>query len=169
MYVDLLLRWLHILSAIVLVGGTIFMRFAYLPAISSDKQQEFQAAVRSRWAKWVAAASGFLLLSGLFNFARILGSYEIDDSGFPGSVYQMVFGIKFLLAFAVFFLASALAGKRTLAERLRQNEKAWLTLNALLAVTVVCLAGLMKQADRRPKSLEGVPQSEASVWSADPR
>jgi hypothetical protein len=162
-YADLLLRWMHILSAAVLVGGTLFMRFAYLTDSPSKELEQYQALMRSRWAKCVAAASGFLILSGFVNLVRILGDYEIDASQFPGSVYHMVFGIKFLLAFVVFFLASALAGRRNLAQQLRKNEKFWLTINAVLAVAVVCLAGIMKMADRTPKAPASGDSSSAVV------
>lgn len=164
MYVDLILRWMHILSAITLVGGAIFLRLAFYSDDATEEQKQFAAAVRGRWAKVVGAMSGMLMVSGLMNLVRILGGYEIVGDTFPGSVYHMVFGIKFLLAFGVFFLSATLAGKRSLAERLRQNEKKWLTINAVLAVAVVLLAGVMKLADRTPKAEE--PAESAALVSA---
>jgi putative copper export protein len=144
---DLLLRWMHLLSAIVLVGGTIFMRCAYVPA---GPTEPLAAEVRRRWAKLVMATSGLLLLSGLVNFVIIMQRYTISEK-FPGNIYQMVFGIKFLLALAVFFLSSALAGRSAMAQSLRRREAMWLTLNAILAVSVVLLGGIMKLAARSEK------------------
>ena len=150
MIADLVLRWMHILSAVVLVGGTIFQWFVWSPATAGDKADEIAAAVRSRWSKLVMAASGFLLLSGVINFILIVQRYEILKDG-PGSLYHPVFGIKFILAFGVFFLSSALSGRSGLAARLRQKERMWLTVNMALAVIVVCLAGILKLAERSPK------------------
>jgi uncharacterized membrane protein len=152
MLVDLVLRWIHVLAAAVLVGGSIFMRYPYLAALQATQPTAPLAEeVRRRWAILVMASSGLLLLSGLTNFVNILRRYEIADT-FPGSVYQMVFGIKFLLALGVFFLASALAGRSPLAERLRRREVTWLTVNVVLAVAVVLLGGLLKLAPRTEKS-----------------
>ena len=48
-------RWAHMLAAIVLVGGTLFMRFALVPAeLATSGTEEFREAIRQRWAKWVA-------------------------------------------------------------------------------------------------------------------
>jgi len=164
MIADLVLRWMHILSAIALVGGTIFQWFVLSPAIAGDKSNEIAAAMRSRWSKLVMAASGFLLLSGIVNLVLIVQRYEILKEG-PGSLYHPILGIKFLLALSVFFLSSALSGRSALAVRLREREKMWLTINMSLAVIVVCLAGIMKLADRSPKA---AGSAQAEVHSVAP-
>jgi uncharacterized membrane protein len=153
--VELLLRWTHILAAIALAGGTIFRRFALLPAVAelpADARQQLAAGLRSRWSKVVMISSGLLLLTGLVNFMMIVTRFDIPKTAFPGSLYHMLFGIKFLLALVVFVLAALLTGRTALAERLRQNEKFWLSLNMLLAIILVCLGGLLKVAERQPKA-----------------
>ena len=164
MNIDLVLRWMHILGAIVLVGGTIFLRLTYCDSESSSEVEKHRADVRRRWSKMVGATVGLLLLSGIFNIGKIISSYDIDADSFPGSAYHAIFGIKFLLAFVVFFLSSALAGKSGLAEKLRKQEKKWLTINVVLAIAVVLLAGVMKVTNRVPKDREmpGV----SSIWPA---
>jgi len=155
---DLVLRWIHIIGAITLVGGAIVMRFAYLPAMAEQSSPEFASAFRRRMAKLVMMSSGLLLVSGLVNFVLLVKQYEL-----PGP-YHMMFGIKFLLVFAVFFLSAALTGRSKLAEKLRQKEGTWLTINLLLAVTVVCLAGLMKTTDRTPKTSQA-PYADSTIRS----
>ena len=57
----LLLRYMHIFGAIALMGGTIFMRFALLPAVGKldpAVKATLHEQVRSRWSKFVMAASG---------------------------------------------------------------------------------------------------------------
>jgi uncharacterized membrane protein len=137
-------RWLHILAAITAVGGAIFMRMALLPAAATlpEKERERLAEeVRSRWAKWVMAAILFLLISGFYNYFRYHQMYNL-----PGA-YQMLFGIKFLLALAIFFLASVLSGRSEATEFFRSEPRQWLTLNVVLAVALVCISGLLKNMD----------------------
>jgi len=165
MILDLVLRWMHILSAVVLVGGTVFQWVAWAPANDDAKESETAAGVRSRWSKLVMAASGFLLISGLINLVLILNRFEIPKDSFPASVYHPVFGMKFLLAFGVFFLSSVLSGRSALAERFRAKEKMWLTINMSLAVIVVCLAGILKLADRAPKATGSSRSERSSVLS----
>lgn len=154
MALDLILRWLHILGAVVLVGGTIFQWVALAPG-AVGPASDVATAIRARWSKLVMVSSGLLLISGLVNFVFIVQRFDIPKDGFPGSTYHPVFGVKFLLAFGVFFLSSVLSGRSGLAERMRQQERMWLTVNMVLAVLVVLLAGVLKLADRSPKSPVG--------------
>lgn len=143
-WIGIVFRWLHILAAMTAVGGTIFMRMALVPAVgvlADDQRKALHEQVRSRWVKFVMAAILFLLLSGFYNFfrRRNLG-FEADAKW----LYNMVFGIKFLLALVIFFVASALTGRASALERFRKNAKFWLTVNVALMVTVVCLSGVLR-------------------------
>lgn len=163
---DLILRWTHITGAIMLVGSTIFMRTVYVPAkqlSDFEPKPEFTEWLRFAWSRMVLISSGQLLISGLVGFGLLMTRYNIGKEAFPGSAYQMMFGIKFLLAFVVFFLAAALSGRSGLAKKLRQREKFWLTVNMVLAITVVCLGGVMRLADRTEKSTNSLRPPAASV------
>ena len=143
--VNLVSRWLHILAAITAVGGTIFARFVVVPSlepVDAEQRTALHAAMRARWSKLVAAAIGFLLLSGLYNIAYISMEYELPPW------YHPLFGIKFLLAFGIFTLASLLAGKTPAAENLRRHQKMWLNVNIVLAVLVVCISGILRTAEQ---------------------
>jgi uncharacterized membrane protein len=145
---DLVLRWLHILAAITAVGGAVFARFVVFPSLASLPEQDrdaLHAVMRARWSKIVAAAIAFLLVSGLVNFMAIATRYDLPRW------YHPLFGVKFLLALAVFAIASLLAGRSPAAMALRRNAKAWLNLNIVLAVLVVCLSGVLRTADKTPK------------------
>lgn len=149
--IDLALRYLHIFAAIAAVGGTFFARLALLPAmeetLSPDIRSKLHSAIRGRWSKVVAASIAFLLISGLINYIfRISGRFDVPRW------YHPVFGVKFLLALGVFFIASVLSGRSGLAERFRQNARFWLTVNMTLAVLVVALSGALRFATRTPKA-----------------
>jgi putative copper export protein len=155
---ELVLRWIHIIGAITLVGGAVVMRFAYVPAMAEKAAPEFATAFRRRLSKLVMMSSGLLLISGLINFVLLDQQQELAKP------YHMIFGIKFLLVFVVFFLSAALSGRSGLAEKLRQKESTWLTVNLIVALTIVCLAGYMKTIDRTPKTSQ-VPYSNSTSLS----
>ena len=55
----LVLRWLHITSSIILVGGAMYYRFAVLPAIEAlpeGQRDSLSAALRHNWAMLVRIA-----------------------------------------------------------------------------------------------------------------
>lgn len=136
-------RWLHILAAITAVGGTFFMRFALVPSIgvlTDEQRKALHEQVRSRWVKFVMGAILFLLVSGFYNFFRRIHTLPTDYKG----LYHGLFGAKFLLALAIFFIASALMGRAAAFASIRQKAKLWLTVNVILAIVVVCISGVLR-------------------------
>ena len=157
-YVDLLLRWMHILAAIALMGGAIFMRFGLHPALAdlnADAQQALKGGVRRHWAKWVMASSGFLLLSGIVNIVRYTQDKVVDPMP-----YHAIVTVKMLLALVIFFIASTLVGRSANAEKFRQKAVFWLNLNLVLAVIVVCIGGFLRTL-HHPPSPNGTPEKSA--------
>ena len=61
--------------------------------------------MRARWSIIVAAAIGFLLVSGLYNIGMTSIHFRLPRW------YMPVFGVKFLLALVIFTVASLLSGK----------------------------------------------------------
>jgi len=165
MLAGLVLRWIHILAAIALMGGAVFQRFALMPAaaeLPEEAHEQLRQALRGRWSKLVMMTAGLLLLSGLANFGLLVASYTLDKTELPGKLYHMLFGVKFLLALVVLYIASLLSGRSELAQKVRQNARTWLTLNLVLATLVVCLGGFLRQATRTPKSEGTRPVSNAT-------
>jgi len=80
--------------------------------------------------------------------------------------YHPLFGVKFLLAMAIFMIASLLSGKTPAADNLRRNLKLWLNVNIVLAVLVVCISGILRTADRIPK--QPAAESSGPATAADP-
>jgi uncharacterized membrane protein len=157
---SLVSRWLHILAAITAVGGTIFARFVVVPTLDPlepEQRAALHAAMRARWSKIVAAAIGFLLLSGLYNIAIISMEYQVPRW------YHPVFGVKFLAAFVLFLVASLLTGKSPAADNVRRHLRFWLNLNIVLAVLVVCLSGVLRTAEKIPKNPAENPPGEETT------
>jgi len=147
-YLDLVSRWVHVLAAVVLVGGAIFQLCVLLPSarqLPEEAHTALQAQVASRWRKLIMIGVGLLILSGFYNFVRAIIIPKAAGMKLPSS-YHMVIGMKILLAFVVFFLASALSGKSKALENFRTHRKKWLTITVTLAVIVIALAGYAKVA-----------------------
>jgi uncharacterized membrane protein len=116
--VGLASRWLHIASAVTLLGGAIFaMRLLVDPGLSE--------AV-GRTAKIFLAAVGGLLVSGLYNF--------LAKPAFPRG-YHMIFGIKFLLALHVFAVAF-LVGRPDVAGSKRARQLTGLVISGAIIVAL---------------------------------
>ena len=156
---DLVLRWLHILPAIALVGGLIFWRMVYLPASGDGAASEsLNEAVRSRWAKVVMISAALLILSGLYNSATEGNQPAV------AMAYNALLGVKILLALVIFFFASVLAGRSENAAKFRQREPFWLNLNLVLAIALVCIAGFLKvESQKAPKKERDEDQQQSQV------
>ena len=113
-----LLRWAHVLAAIVAMGGLVFARFALLPALSeldASTRDRVHERIRRHWLPWVIGAITLLLASGLANFllfnARVKGEEWAGGQWMRETNYHALFGAKFLMALVAFYLASALVGR----------------------------------------------------------
>jgi uncharacterized membrane protein len=95
--------------------------------------------IRKGFARLVMIAIALLLVSGFYNYLTV----ELPQHK-GQAIYNVTMGIKILLAFAVFFFASALTGKSTAFEGLRKKRKRWLTLNILLALAVIALGAFLR-------------------------
>lgn len=78
-----LIRWLHITSVVILIGGIFYARFA-------------AGAYAERFRKWIWLTVPAILGSGLYNL--------LTKGDLP-SRYHMVFGIKMLLVLHIFAVA----------------------------------------------------------------
>ena len=138
-FLGLLFRWLHIIPMAVLVGGTIFMRLALVPASNENPEvAEFREAVRRRWAKWVGISVLFLLVSGLYNAVTKIMAFELPPT------YHMLVMVKLVLGFVVFFIAARLSGRSEKAQKFREQEMKWLNILCAIMLVLILVAGYMK-------------------------
>ena len=141
MILDVISRFVHIATAITLVGGSVFTWLVLMPAvkaISDEAHQTLAAAVVARWKRIVHVGILLFLVSGFYNFFRALDSHQGD------SLYNALLGTKILLAFVVFFIASALVGRSPKLEPMRQAKAKWLAVMILLATVIVGISGYVK-------------------------
>lgn len=140
---DVLSRWIHVGTAVVLVGGTVFMRFVLMPAANATLQEAEHDALRAnliqRWKKYVMVGITLFLLSGFYNYLVVARPMHKGDG-----LYHALMGTKILISLAVFFLASVLTGRSPKFEGMRQNRAKWLGVLILLAAIIIGIAGLLK-------------------------
>jgi len=156
--VTLVLRWIHIVSAMAAIGGAIFMYVAYVPAsetLEESTRQSLREETRKRWAMFVHGAIGLLLITGGINFVRLAILPKIDPMP-----YHAIFGVKLLLALVVFFMATALVGRSPAFAKVRQNPRSWLAGVVLLGIVIVLLSGVLNQV--RVNGAKATPPAAAA-------
>lgn len=136
--VSLGFRWAHILPGVILAGGILFYRACLVDANRDGVFFEQNENARRRWMMLVGICALFLTLSGCYNFYVKLMEYRL------GGLYHGLFGVKFLLGMASFYLASVLAGRSDQAKRFRQREKYWLNVLTALLVAAIMIGGFLK-------------------------
>lgn len=145
--VPVIARWAHIFAAIITLGGAIFLRFVLLPAAESALDEETHEKLRTAaWRRWqllVHVSIGLLIVSGFYNFIVIMAPAHSGQSQ-----YHMLFGIKFLLAMAVFLLAILLTSRKNYSKRFRDNSRLWLAVLIACSAAVVGISGVMKTMPR---------------------
>ncbi|MDQ1471621.1 MAG: hypothetical protein QOJ99_3101 [Bryobacterales bacterium] len=130
---NILMRILHILSAITLLGGILAWRFGVMPALAilgEETQRTADDAVASTWRPAVLFSVVGLLISGIYNYIRW------RSGGLPPE-YHAVIGVKFLLALHV-LAVSILVIRPANAKRARQ-----LTGVAISGVVIVILSAVL--------------------------
>jgi uncharacterized membrane protein len=129
---NIFMRFLHIVSAITLLGGVLAWRFAAIPAtaaLASETRTKVGDAIAVAWRPFVLSAIAGLLISGIYNF--------LNKTGLTPA-WHAVFGIKILLALHV-FAAAFLAARPENPKRARQ-----LTGVAISGVIIVVLSAVLR-------------------------
>lgn len=135
----ILSRIFHILFATIIGGGLFYLRAVLAPA-GADA---CYAGRRAVWARWVGIATAVLIASGLFNYISYVRDAKGAGDPLP-SAYHMLFGVKFLLALFVFFVAAILAGRTALADKFRASLGSWLNFAWLAVMGIIVIAALMR-------------------------
>jgi uncharacterized membrane protein len=141
-WIAIVSRWTHIGTAIVLVGGTCFLRFVLAPAaaqLSDAEHQKLKGLVMTTWKKFVHVGIVLFLASGFYNYLVVMAPRHVGQK-----LYHPLIGTKILLSLAIFFIASALVGRSKTFEGMRRNSKLWQNILIVLAALVVGISGFAK-------------------------
>jgi uncharacterized membrane protein len=124
-YLSLLMLALHIICAVVLVGGAIAWRFASLPGVQTldpAARAKAENASAMAWRPWVFAAIAGVLITGIYNFIH---------RPVKTPTFHILFGIKMLLVLHV-FAVWGIAAKP-------DNPKRWRQLTGVVASGILIL------------------------------
>lgn len=118
------------------------MKFIMQPAtegLSESEQTTFKERIIKRWRQLVGIAIALLIFSGFYNYLVIgLPQHHGDKR------YHMLMGIKILLAFVVFFIASVLPGRAPVFENMRKHSKLWTSITIVLGLIVIVIASTLR-------------------------
>lgn len=139
--VDFVSRILHVLTAITLVGGSIFTLLVLMPSVkelSEEAHGRLHTAVVGRWKRFVHGGVLLFLATGLYNYIRAVPSHKGDN------LYHILVLTKVTLAMGVFFLAAAMVGRSPKLEPIRKHKAKWMKVLVALALVIVSISGFVK-------------------------
>lgn len=128
---DILSRFLHILFAAWAVGSLIYAYHVLNPAVQAmapEERNSLLTRISERLRPLALATVVLVLLTGLYNFYRIL-----QGGVAPG--YHMAFGIKFLLALHVLSMLFVLS--KPPGDPKRDAKRSRLALGALISAVII--------------------------------
>ena len=133
---QIVMRYIHIVSAIIVVGGMSFMLMCLTPAVRLLDEQfrdSLMKMVHHRFLRVVWVAIGGLIVSGAYNWYMLQKTYDKI-----GPKANALIGTKVLIAFIMF----AVVGARTVG--MMQNPRRALMINIHLAAIVILLAAILR-------------------------
>lgn len=156
-YVLLVSRFLHLSSAMFLVGAAAFMLIGLLPAMKEGLNESaagrLRESISKNWGKVVHASIGLLLITGGYNFWVLVLEPKVKPMP-----YHAIFLFKFLFALIVFVIGTAIVGKSPAFEKMRQDAGKWLKVLLTFALLIVLLSGLLNQVrSNQTKGEDAVP------------
>ncbi|MEZ6067985.1 MAG: hypothetical protein R3B90_20245 [Planctomycetaceae bacterium] len=138
-------------AAIALLGGAFYAWAALLPAardLPAAEHDALRERIKARWKKVVMLGILLLLVTGFYNYLMVAAQVQGQK------LYHPLMGVKILIAFVIFFLASVLTGRSPAFEGMRQNMARSLMILLILGGIVVSIASVLKVV---------VPRSRAAV------
>ncbi len=134
----LLMRWLHIGSAALIIGGLALIVLSASPIRALTRNDQLDAVIKRIEARyrWVLAAAVLgLVISGIYQWVVFGQAYQD-----LGTAVLIVLSVKILLATAFFALLWAFQVDSMVGDQAR----AWRWMNLTLAVLVLMLAGAVR-------------------------
>jgi uncharacterized membrane protein len=134
-------QWVHVMSAIVGLGGMGFLLLIMIPSLrvlTAEQRDSLSKAIASRfrWVTWSSFA--LLLLSGLYLVRR---SYWEEPWG---SAWTLL-SLKIALSFTLFGIIMALTVPFRLFEPLRAHRRQWLLVAFIMGVVVVVISAYLRR------------------------
>lgn len=131
---NVFMRWVHILSIIMLLGGLIYRRFVLFPStenLPEEERNQIANATAKRFRPWV-------VLSVLAIF--VSGTYSLFAKSNVPPYYPLLFAVKLLLVLHVFTVSFLL--NRTSIKEDKRNRM--MTIVVISGVAIVLLSAYLR-------------------------
>jgi uncharacterized membrane protein len=139
--VIILVRWIHITSACIAVGGVFFIRVVFpvgLKALDPEPARAMLLRTRRVFKMVIHTCILLLLATGTFNAIMYWPAYSSMGAGLGHSL----FGTHLLLALIAFSIALwLLAGKEP-----KKNHLKWMGVNLVVLLLTIAAASVLKYA-----------------------
>lgn len=145
-WIHMLMRWLHIASSAVAVGGFLVLRFAVEPAlVGAEFGDRARQAMQPLVKKLMHSALGIALLTGFYNYLipTMPAVRAAREAGTPGfSAYHPVIGVKILLGIGLFVIAIMLLKPASPAP---ERQRSLLTTGVVLGLVVTLIGAYLRR------------------------
>jgi putative copper export protein len=168
-WLNVVVRWIHVSSAVVGVGGIAFLGLVLLPAARRGGTEGAQAALEAAlpgFRQMLHVVIALLLLTGFYNLSVVVP--KANGLGDLKSTYHQVLGMKILMAFVLFGTASVVAAAARRPGGFQPRHAQMLSLSLALAAVVLFLSATLRRTwDLDPRlhtpavASPGVPESES--------
>jgi uncharacterized membrane protein len=133
-------QWIHLVAAVVGVGGMAFMLVVLLPSVRVLNDEQRAVLLRTvmgrfRWASWGAIL--LLLVSGLYNLR--IRAWEA-----PWGPYWKVLTVKIVLALCVFIISLLLTLPIPALGGIRARRQMWLSIGLGIALGVILISAYLR-------------------------
>lgn len=122
-FIVVFLRWIHLVSVVVLIGGLLYARYVAAPALDAltkGGHAVMAAKLTARFRLYLRVSAILLLVTGLFGFI---------SKGEVPLQYQLLFWVKMVISAYIIVVSYVIAANPGPRERTR---------NYLMASVVVC-------------------------------
>lgn len=135
-----LVQWVHLISAVVGVGGIAFVLVVLLPSLRVLGEEQRALLLKTvmgrfRWASWATIL--LLLGSGLYNVR--LRVWEA-----PWGPYWKLLTLKIFLALCVFIISLLLTLPIPALNRFRAKRQQWLSIALGIAALVILISAYLR-------------------------
>jgi uncharacterized membrane protein len=158
-FTAILSRWIHVISACLVIGGVFFIRYLVPPALApvdDNASREILLSLRKYFKRMVHTAILLLIITGIFNTWLAWDKYKLDRA-----VLHPLWGTHILLAALAFSIALyVLAGPLP-----PKSHRKLMALNFAILLLAVAAASSLKWARERAVS----QNAQQSALSSDIR
>lgn len=155
---NVIILWIHLLSAILFVGGSLFIWLIVVPVsrglVADEKERtELVAKIAKRFGKLVNPTFGILLVTGIYNATWYLPSLDALFTTFLGQVLLIKSILAAVLVFLVYFnnivyarriVNLARQGRMQELEEVRKTSRLISFANLALMIAIVFLAVVLR-------------------------